>query len=165
MNQLLNNQFRKCLKRGFPMIISKKKQTKKTKKTKKNQATFTCPQFQKHLCCCYCSLCCCLLRKKKVSLFFLFIIIIIIIIITYVLLRHGYYYNHGDVSCGKQFVCLFFLKIQRAHCPKSLYRRCQRRGSQYLSLLRFHVYLFIYWSVCLCFWGYFLSFSQQIITK
>ena len=164
MNQLLNNQFRKCLKRGFPMIISKKKQKNKNKKTKTKLGYIYMSIVSETSLLLLLQPLLLSAEKKKVSLFFLFIIIIIIII-TYVLHRHGYYYNHGDVSCGKQFVCLFVLKIQRAHCPKSLYRRCQRRGSQYLSLLRFHVYLFIYWSVCLCFWGYFLSFSQQIITK
>ena len=43
------------------------------------------------------------------------------------------------------FVCLFVcsFKIQRAYCLKSLRRICQRRRSQYLSLLCFDVYLLI----------------------
>ena len=43
------------------------------------------------------------------------------------------------------FVCFFvcFSKIQRAYCLKSLRRICQRRRSQYLSLLCFDVYLLI----------------------
>lgn len=39
------------------------------------------------------------------------------------------------------FVCSF--KVQRAYCLKSLRRICQRRRSQYLSLLCFDVYLLI----------------------
>ena len=57
-------------------------------------------------------------------------------------------------------VCLFIFKIERAYCPESLRRRCQRRKSQYLSLLCFYVYLFIYMFVGI----YFLGAQSQFLT-
>ena len=110
---------------------------------KKNQG-YTCPQFQKHLCCCCCCHCCYLLRKKIRLHFCLYFFILILIIFHAVLTTEMF-------PC--LFVCLFIFKIERAYCPESLRRRCQRRKSQYLSLLCFYVYLFIYMFVGLYFLG------------
>ena len=86
-----------------------------------------------------------LFAEKKNPFAFLFISFILILIIFHAVLTTEMF------PC--LFVCLFIFKIERAYCPESLRRRCQRRKSQYLSLLCFYVYLFIYMFVGLYFLG------------
>ena len=93
-----------------------------------------------------------LFAEKKNPFAFLFIFFILILIIFHAVLTTEMF------PC--LFVCLFIFKIERAYCPESLRRRCQRRKSQYLSLLCFYVYLFIYMFIGI----YFLGAQSQFLT-
>ena len=62
-----------------------------------------------------------LFAEKKNPFAFLFIFFILILIIFHAVLTTEMF------PC--LFVCLFIFKIERAYCPESLRRRCQRRKS------------------------------------
>ena len=93
---------------------------------------FTLSETSSLLRCC-CSHCYIPLRKKTVYLF--------------IFINHYHYLLTKEMvpAVNGLFVCLFVcsFKIQRAYCLKSVRRICQRRRSQYLSLLCFDVYLLI----------------------